>query len=171
VLAAALLVTLFLLLSPGALRAQDAGGVSLPVGTAAPDAEVEDLDGNPVRLGEFIAGKPALIEFWATWCENCEALQPQMDQVRTRFGDRVNVVAVAVAVAQSQRRVKRHLEDHDPGYPFLWDASGAAVRAYQAATTSIVVLVDGDGKVAYTGVGGGQDLVSAVERVLGASRD
>jgi predicted transcriptional regulator len=79
----------------------------------------------------------------------------------------VNVVAVAVGVSQSVRRVKRHLEDHDPGYPYLWDARGAAVRAYNATTTSIVVMLDEAGKVAYTGVGTQQDLVGAVERLLG----
>ncbi|HSG46433.1 MAG TPA: TlpA disulfide reductase family protein, partial [Longimicrobiales bacterium] len=156
----ALLLTLLTLLAPGALRGQDSG-VSLPVGTPAPDVELEDLDGNPVRLADVLDGKPTLLEFWAIWCENCEALQPQLDRIHARFGDRMNVVAVAVAVSQSQRRVKRHIAEHAPGYPYLWDGRGAAVRAYQAATTSIVVLVDADGKVAYTGVGGGQDLVAA----------
>ena len=50
---------------------------------------------------------------------------------------------------------------------FLPDARGAAVRAYKAMTTSIVVLLDADGQVAYTGVGSGQDLLGAVEKLLG----
>jgi thiol-disulfide isomerase/thioredoxin len=143
--------------------------VSLALGTQAPDVTLEDLDGNPVRLLDAVDGKPALIEFWASWCENCEALQPQLDQIQARFGDRLTIVAVAVAVAQSQRRVKRHVEDHGADYPYLWDGEGAAVRAYQAATTSIVVLLDADGRVAYTGVGGGQQLMPEVEALLGAT--
>ena len=107
------------------------------------------------------------MEFWATWCENCEALQPQMDQIHAQYGDRIRVVAVAVAVSQTVRRVKRHLEDHASGYPFLWDAQGAAVRAFKAPTTSVVVLLDADGKVLYTGSGGAQDLLGAVAKVLG----
>ena len=143
------------------------GQVSLAIGTTAPDVTLEDLDGNETRLFEVVDGRPALIEFWATWCENCEALQPQMDEIQERFGDQMAVVAVAVAVAQSQRRVRRHVEGHDPGYPYLWDGAGAAVRAYEATTTSIVVLLDGEGKVAYTGVGGDQDLIGAVETLIG----
>jgi thiol-disulfide isomerase/thioredoxin len=157
--------TLFLS-APTALEAQ---GVGLAIGTSAPDAELEDLDGNPVQLLDYVeAGKVTLIEFWASWCENCEALQPQLDRISVEYGDRVNVVAVAVAVSQSQRRVKRHLESHDPGYPYLWDGKGAAVRAYKAATTSIVMIVDGDGAVVYSGVGGQQDLVGEIEKLLGA---
>ena len=143
--------------------------VALPLGTQAPSASLEDLDGNPVELLDLVEeGKPTLIEFWATWCEQCAALQPQMDAVQAGFGSRVKVIAVAVAVSQSPRRVRRYLEEHDPGYPFLWDGSGNAVRSYQVPTTSVVILLDRNGKVAYTGSGGHQDLVGAVEALLGS---
>lgn len=146
-------------------RAQDAG---IPLGTPAPDAEVQNLEGRPVQLRSLIpAGQPALIEFWAVWCGECEKLQPQLDALHARHGDDLAMVAVAVGVAQTLRRVNRHLEAHDPGYPVVWDAQGAAVRAYDAPTTSFVVLIDRAGNVAYTGVGGDQALGPAVERVLG----
>ena len=151
---------------PSALEAQS-GGVSLALGTEGPTAELEDLEGNAVSLLDYVeAGKPAVLEFWATWCEQCEALQPQFDELQARYGEQVSVVAVAVGVSQSVRRVKRHIADHDPGYPYLFDKRGAAVRAYNATTTSIVVVLDSDGKVAYTGVGTDQDVIGAVESLL-----
>lgn len=159
-----------LLALPLAVHAQAGGegSVSLPIGTVGPGAALEDLEGNAVDLINYTRGKPAIIEFWATWCELCEALQPQLDRIQAQHGDRVNVVAVAVGVAQTVRRVQRHLEDHDPGYPYLWDARGAAVRAYNATTTSIVVMLDARGRVAYTGVGSEQNLTAAAERLLGS---
>lgn len=154
-------------LAPRGASAQS-GGVSLELGTQAPDAEVQTLDGEAASLLDHVGeGKPALIEFWASWCEQCEAIQPQLDEIQARYGDRMSIVAVAVGVAQSPRRVRRHLEDHDPGYPFLYDSRGNAVRAYNAATTSIIVMLDGEGKVAYTGVGTEQDLLGAVEKLVG----
>ncbi|MFC1660177.1 TlpA family protein disulfide reductase [Gemmatimonadota bacterium] len=164
----ALAVALFCAcLLPPQLSAQDSG-VGLPSGTPAPAAQLEDLEGNPVQMLDYVeAGKPTLIEIWASWCENCEALEPQLGQILLQFGDMVNVVSVAVAVAQSQRRVRRHVEEHGPGYPFLWDGGGEVVRAYNAATTSIVILLDEDGKVAYSGVGGGQNLLAEVEKLVG----
>ena len=164
-------VALALLLAlPIGVHAQAAGegSVSLPIGTMGPGAALEDLEGNAVDLIEYTRGKPAIIEFWATWCEICERLQPQMDQIQARHGERLNIVAVAVGVAQTVRRVQRHLEEHDPGYAVLWDDRGAAVRAYNATTTSIVVMLDAQGRVAYTGVGADQDLVGAAERLLGS---
>lgn len=151
------------LVAPASSMAQEVG---LPLGTSAPAAAVEDLDGNAVDLLDYIQGRPAIIEFWATWCENCEILQPQMDRIHAEYVDQVSVVGVAVAVSQSVRRVKRHVEDHDPGYPVLWDADGAAVRAYLAPAASTVVILDADGKVVYTGTGPSQDLIAAVEAML-----
>jgi thiol-disulfide isomerase/thioredoxin len=142
--------------------------VAIPLGTQAPAAALEDLDGNVVQILDYVeAGKPTLLEFWASWCEQCEALQPQMEEIQARFGAEVNLVAVAVAVSQTPRRVKRAVEEHGHGYPFLWDGNGEAVRAYQVPTTSVVVILDAEGKVAYTGSGGAQDLVGAVEALLG----
>lgn len=157
-----------LLLAPVSLRAQGEFEVGLPIGSEAPAAALQDLEGNPVQLLDYMGDRPTLIEFWAIWCENCEALQPQLDRIQATYGDRLNVVAVAVAVAQSERRVRRHVEKHEPGYPYLWDERGAAVRAYEVPSTSVVVIVGADGRVAYTGVGPQQDLVAAVEAVLGS---
>ena len=152
------------LLSPRPVVAQDA--IGLAIGTQAPAANVQDLDGNPVQLLDLIKGKPALLEFWAVWCEQCEALQPQMDRVQREMGSQVNVIAVAVGVAQNPRRIKRHIDEHKPGFPYVFDTRGEAVRAYQAATTSIVMLLDRDGKVVYADVGPNQDLVGAVRKLL-----
>ena len=164
-MAPALVSALALLTSALGATAQE---VALPLGSQAPAAALEDLDGNPVQLLDHVEeGKPTLLEFWATWCEQCKALQPQMDEIQARYGARVNLVAVAVAVSQNPRRVKRDVEKAGHAYPFLWDAGGEAVRSYQVPTTSVVIILDQGGKVAYTGSGSSQDLVGAVERVLG----
>lgn len=166
--AAAFLPLVLLCLPAGPAYAQDdATGVGPPLGSPAPDAQVEDMDGNAVSLLDLIGGGPALIEFWASWCENCEALEPQLAEIHERFGDKMAVVAVAVAVGQSRRRVRRHVAAHEAGFAYVYDARGEAVRNYQALATSVVVLVDAQGRIAFAGVGPAQDLVGAVEKMLG----
>jgi thiol-disulfide isomerase/thioredoxin len=153
-----------LALPGGFLAAQEEVGIKR--GVAAPVVQLEDLDGNPVDLGELIGTTPILLEFWANWCENCEALAPSMERAHREFGDRVEFFAVAVGVGQKPRNVKRHLEGHPASYEFLYDRRGDAVRAYSAPTTSYVVIVDAAGRVAYTGVGRSQDIETAVRQVL-----
>lgn len=134
---------------------------------AIPEAVVlEDLEGNDVDLERFIGGGPTLLEFWAVWCENCEALHPRMQAAHERYGEQVRFLAVAVAVGQSKRAVRRHLNAHPVRYTTLWDAKGRAVRSFKAPVTSYIVILDADGRVAYTGAGSEQDIEAAIERVL-----
>lgn len=81
--------------SPPSLPAQ---GIGLPVGTRAQPVEIDDLDGNPVDLADFIGKQPVLLEFWATWCPLCEELAPRIHAAHERFGDDVAFITVAVGV-------------------------------------------------------------------------
>ena len=152
------------LVTPGALIAQDIG---LPVGTQAPAVAVQDLDGKTVDLGRFVGKQPVLLEFWATWCPLCKALEPALKAAHTRYGGTVQFVAVGVGVNESPASIKRHLAEHPLPFPVLFDASGTAVRAYQAPTTSYIVVLDRTGKVTYTGTGADQDIAAALRQVAG----
>jgi len=155
------------LAAPATLRAQD-DEVGLPVGTAAPAAAVQNLDGQPVDLAQVVGKKPVLLEFWATWCPLCAALLPRIEAAQAKFGDRVDIVVIAVAVNETRSSVQRHLTQHPLPFRFLWDATGAAVRAYQAPTTSYVVALDARGRVVYTGSGEDQDIEAALRRATGS---
>jgi thiol-disulfide isomerase/thioredoxin len=157
------------LLAPAAASAQVEGDVGLPLGTAAPAVTVQNLEGNPVQLLDLIKGKPAMVEIWAVWCELCEQLQPQVAQIHQRHGARMNTVAIGVGVGQNLRRIQRWVDEHKPGYHVVFDPRGEAVRTLNGMTTSIVMLFDASGKVVYAGVGGDQDLVSEVNKLLGTT--
>ncbi len=149
-----------------ALHAQAQNAVGIPVGSTPPAVEIEDLDGNTVSLDRWSGRRPVLLEFWATWCPVCAKLQPEIDAAHERFGDQVEFVVVGVAVNQTKRSVRRHLERHSLTFTVLWDTKGRATRAFKAPTTSYVVILDADGTVAYTGVGADQDLQGALARML-----
>jgi thiol-disulfide isomerase/thioredoxin len=151
---------------PGSLAAQQ-DQIGIAVGERPVAVQLEDLNGNEVSLEDYIGDKPVVIEFWATWCPVCERLKPQFEAVRAQYQGAVEIVFVAVAVNQSQRRVRRFIEDDPHPGQVLWDGDGNAVRAFMAPSTSYVVVLDSDGKVTYTGVGEGQDIMAAVQGVVG----
>jgi len=150
---------------PGMLRAQDEE-LGLAVGTRAPAVTIEDLEGKPVDLGAWVGKQPVLLEFWATWCPLCEALLPRLRAAQAAYGKRVAFVVIAVAVNETKGSVQRHTAGHPEPFRFLWDANGNATRAFEAPSTSYVVVLDSTGTVAYTGIGADQDIDAAVRRVV-----
>ncbi|MFN2570142.1 MAG: TlpA family protein disulfide reductase [Gemmatimonadales bacterium] len=154
--------------SPAAIRAQEVIGI--PVGQTPPAVTLEDLTGDSIPLSQWIGKKPVVVEFWATWCPICEALLPRMEAAQKKYGDRAAFLVVAVAVNQSKNSVRRHLDKHPMPFTFLWDGNGAAVRAFQAPSTSYVAVLDAKGRVVYTGVGAEQEIDAEVERALGRAK-
>lgn len=165
VVGAGLLLSLSILptFRPSDLHAQ----AGIAVGSAAPAVTIGDLDGKPVALADYIGKKPVYLQFWATWCELCEALYPQVEAARAKYGSDVEFIGVNVTVNQSQNRVRRYIAEHRPPFRTLWDDKGVGVRAYDVPSTSFVAIVDRAGRVAYTGVGKDQDLTGALARVVG----
>lgn len=151
---------------PRHAMAQDEGDLGISLGATPPVVTIEDLDGHPVDLSTVVGKKPVLFEFWATWCPLCRALEPKLQAAQRRYGNQMQFVAIAVAVNQSRSSVQRHLATHPLPLQFLWDSNGNAVRAFQAPSTSYVVVLDASGKVAYTGSGEDQDIDAAVRRVV-----
>ena len=157
-----ILLALAVLSSP--LSAQDIG---LEVGTRAPAAAaLETLDGKPADLSTYVGKTPVLLEFWATWCANCVELEPTMKAMHAKYGSRVAFVGVAVSVNQSAERVKLFAEKHALPWTNLYDRRGNASGAFDAPATSYVVVLDKAGTVVYTGLGGKQDLETAIKRAL-----
>jgi thiol-disulfide isomerase/thioredoxin len=157
----AVAVAALVLIAPAA-NAQDPMG--LAVGTKAPGAIVQTLDGKRVDLSSFIGKGPVVLEFWALWCSNCKELEPQIQTLVKKYAGRVQFVAVAVSVNESPDRVRRYATKYEYAHTVLFDATGAATDAYAVPATSYVVVVDRGGKIVYTGLGGDQQLEAAVQK-------
>lgn len=151
-------------LAPMTLSAQESG---IAVGAQAPGAVVESLDGQSVDLGTWLGKSPVLLQFWATWCSNCRALEPQIQTAMKKYGDQVKIVAVAVSVNQSVERIKAFRDAHKMTQEIVYDRRGNATDAYEVPATSYVVVVDAKGKVVYTGLGSDQDIDAAIRKALG----
>lgn len=148
-----------------ATAAPAAAQQGLTVGAKAPAVVIADLDGKPVDLAQYIGRKPYMLEFWATWCSVCEELLPKVKAAHAAYGNEVEFFGVNVTVNQTKDRVRRYLERHAPPFRTLYDEQGVGARAYDVPITSYIVIVDAQGRVAYTGTGADQDLDAALKRV------
>lgn len=64
------------------------------VGRPAPDVIFADAEAAEVSLSNF-AGKPLLVNIWATWCAPCKAEMPMLDALAKLEEGKMSVIAVS----------------------------------------------------------------------------
>ena len=142
-------------------------GQGPPVGQPAPALALKDLDGQPYDIRDVLGKRPILIEFWATWCPLCAKLFPQLRAAADHYGDSIEFLGVNVTVSQTREAVRQYVAEHRVPFRVLWDDEGEGVRAYDVTGTSLIVIIDRVGRVAYTGYGEDQDIGSVLRKVMG----
>lgn len=146
------------------LWASGLGAQTPDVGDAAPVVTVHDLDGRPVDLGRWIGKQPVFLQFWATWCTSCAALEPAVEAARAAYGSQVEFIGVNITVGDPRDSVRAWVARRAPPWLVLYDDEGVSQRAYDVAETSYVVIIDRSGRIVYTGVGGTQSFGTALRR-------
>ena len=144
-------------------RAQDGG---LPVGTKAPAAAVQMLDGSAANIAQFVGKTPVVVEFWATWCPLCKALEPQFKSQQEKYGKSVTFLSVGVPQNQTRERQQAYVTEKMLGGTFVFDSAGNAMSAYKVPHTSHVLVLDKQGMIVYNGTGKAQDLDAALSKAL-----
>lgn len=63
-------------------------------GEAAPDLPFTDALGNKRSIADY-AGKPVLVNLWATWCAPCVKEMPMLDALAASKGDALQVLTIS----------------------------------------------------------------------------
>jgi peroxiredoxin len=118
--------------------------------TAAPAFELTDLGGRTWRSTD-LAGKPAVIYFFAPWCGVCAASSPQLRWFHRWRGDDVQVILVGLDYG-SPAEVREYARRHSLKMPVLLGtaATGAAFRISGYPT---YYVIDAQGRIARRDVG------------------
>lgn len=56
---------------------------------------VADYENSP-QVWKFLGSKPALIDFYASWCGPCKALSPVLEELAGEYADKVDIYKVNV---------------------------------------------------------------------------
>lgn len=117
---------------------------------AIPAFELTDLEGRTWRSAD-LAGKPAVIYFFAPWCGVCAASSPQLRWFHRWRGDDVQVILIGLDYG-SPSEVREYARKHSLTMPVLFGtpATGAAFRISGYPT---YYVIDVQGRIARRDVG------------------
>lgn len=128
-----------------------------------PDLALTDLDGKPLTRAS-LAGRPVLVEIWATWCPPCRGTLKWLGEARKRHGDRLAIVALAV---ESDEAAVRKVKD-ELGLSLTWAMANPDVaRSFgDISAVPTLFLFDAEGRTAATFFGAPPGLHAEVEKAL-----
>ncbi|MGI9646983.1 MAG: TlpA family protein disulfide reductase [Acidimicrobiia bacterium] len=155
-----------------AFVAGDGGGESpTTVAGEAPDTVAYANYQTPEELLAGHAGRPLIINFFASWCAPCRAELPDLAAAHDRYRDQVDFVGVDYQEV-SEAAAAQLLHENGIEYPIMEDQDGDLLRelgTLPTMPTTIFVTADGEILERHHGLILAQQLNERIEELIAAS--
>ena len=140
---------------------------SLPIEFKSADFYVYDENGKIVNLSDN-AGKPIIVNIWATWCGPCIRELPHFDKFYAQYGDKIQFLMVNCEERDSAPFVREFLKEYGYSFPVLYDFDGSANWAYGTGYIPVTVAINRNGEIIYHDSGSLDEssLKNLIEEVL-----
>jgi thiol-disulfide isomerase/thioredoxin len=151
-----LLVLALLLAGCGATPAPatPAAAPAAPAPVAAATSTTLNFSGTTLDGATFdassLAGKPAILWFWAPWCATCAGEAQTISSIRDKYGDQLGILGIAGM--GDNKAMHEFVSDLDvAAVPHLDDQAGKVWKRFGITEQSTYVLLDRAGKIVRTG--------------------
>lgn len=121
------------------------------VGKKLPDLRFKSSDGTAITL-DSLAGKPLLIDFWATWCSPCIAVLPELAEIYNETRGK-GLTFLAVDQDNDPAKASSFLQKKGYTWPDFTDPDGEVHKQLGYEGLPHVILVDSTGTIVYDETG------------------
>lgn len=139
-------------------------GAPAATGSAWREVPLANLDSHPVTLAKVLAGRPALVNLWAPWCERCKTELPDLDRLSRRLAG--CAVVVGVAVGEDAAHTAAFVHQRGLAYPQVVDEGFHLADTLRQSRVPTTLVIDGDGTIVHVGLALDQAAVGALEATV-----
>jgi peroxiredoxin len=132
--------------APAATAPEAPGAAAHPL----PAVALRTLDDQAMRLEVLAGGKPALVTFWATWCDACTAEMDALNRLDDRLR-RSGGMVIGVAVGETREKAADLVHRRGLRYAQLVDEQLALADALGQKRLPATLVLDRKGRVVFTG--------------------
>src|SRR5699024_7763019 len=104
----------------------------------------EDNELEVIRLSE-LQGKGVMLNFWATYCEPCEAEIPFMQSLYPEYEDDVEIVAVSLDI--NELVIQKFIGKYDITFPVVHDRKSEIMDLYKVGPIPSTFFIDPEGEI------------------------
>lgn len=135
-------------------------GKTIRLGEEAPNFKALDIKGHPFDLSS-LKGKPVWLVFNATWCSNCRAEIPEIQELAKED----TIAVVSIYLNEDSAHVRQYVEKLGLTYSQIPDARGTISASYGVSAVPSHVVIDDQFKVKWIKAGtiSRQDIKKALE--------
>lgn len=155
--------------------ASGASGARRPTSVAAGPAEVDapapgftlpGLDGGSVALADS-AGKPVMVNFWASWCNPCRKEFPLFRAAQEKYAQQ-GLTIIGVSYKDIPADARAFVADQDAQWSFARDPEGKLAEAYGVRAVPQTFFIDPDGTIVSRvfGITSAKDLDAEIRKIL-----
>ncbi len=118
----------------------------------APDFNLKDADGKPVKLSDY-RGKVVLLNFWATWCGPCKIEIPWFMDFEQTYKDK-NFAVLGISLDEDGwDAVKPYIQQKKINYRVMIGTETVAQMYGDVDSLPTTFLIDREGRVAAVHIG------------------
>jgi thiol-disulfide isomerase/thioredoxin len=118
------------------------------LGPVMPDIPLFTLDDRETSFDEVRAGRPAIVNYFASWCPPCKAELPYFEEAWKQHGD--EIAFIFLDALDGQRETKATIDTFIKEFPFTapvyWD-EGIFAFIFNTNSLPTTVFFDKDGRV------------------------
>jgi thiol-disulfide isomerase/thioredoxin len=140
-----ILLALVLGFSTSAVAAEEAPSFNL-VGKQFPPVKLHFVKG-----AVDLTGKPAIVEFWSTWCGPCKAVVPHLNELYAKYKDR-GLAVVGVSLDEDLEDVEKYGPKFGMEYPMAFDEGKKLSNALKVDIAPYALVLNKAGKIVWEGV-------------------
>lgn len=129
----------------------------LPLGTAAPDFRLPNVDGSVVSLSDLKGGKALVVMFICNHCPFVKHIAGQLVQLHNDYAPKgvrfvgISSNDVSTHPSDSPEAMKTEAQIQGYRFPYLYDETQSVAKAYRAACTPDIFVFDEAQKLVYRG--------------------
>ena len=102
---------------------------------------LSDIRGGSFTIPSDLAGKVALLHFWASWCPTCRGEMKALESVYGQYGGK-GVIPCSVGIGEKKETAVQYLKNLAVSYPILLDPDSATKKPFGVSGIPTYFVLD-----------------------------